>query len=104
MKLLLCNAPKDRAYGIAKTLVTEGGAACVTISAPVKSVYIWEDELCEETEVVLTLKVAASAALALRDRLVELHPYEVPEVLCLAVQPSASHRPYIDWVGAATKH
>jgi periplasmic divalent cation tolerance protein len=102
MKVLLCNAPEDSAYGIAKTLVSEGSAACVTISAAAKSIYIWDGELCDETEVTLTLKVAAAAAAALRDRLVDLHPYEVPEVLCLAVDPAASHRPYIDWVSAAT--
>jgi periplasmic divalent cation tolerance protein len=36
---------------------------------------------------------------ALRRRVVELHPYEVPEVVALAVE--AGHAPYLDWVRAS---
>ena len=38
----------------------------------------------------------------LRERLVQLHPYEVPEVVVLSVDADSSHRPYVDWVRAAS--
>jgi periplasmic divalent cation tolerance protein len=97
VRLVLCNAPPARAPEIAKALVEEGLAACVTLS-PVRSIYRWQGALCEEEEVTLTLKVADAKWGACRSRLLELHPYEVPEVLALPVDHAASHGLYLAWV------
>ncbi len=98
MKLVFCNAPVEQANALAQQMVDADLAACVTIFAPVTSIYRWQGERCEETEATLLLKVAEARVEALRTALIEAHPYEVPEVVCLAVDEAGSHAPYLAWV------
>ena len=101
MKIVLCNAPKDVAPALAKQLLEANLAACINLIGPVRSLYRWQGETCDDEEMTLLIKVAAARAEALREALVEAHPYEVPEVLFLAVDEGLSHGPYIDWVRGA---
>ena len=43
MRILLCNAPVADAAQLAEWLVTDLGVACVNLSAPVDSLYVWEE-------------------------------------------------------------
>lgn len=83
---------------IGTTLVEERLAACVNVLEGVTSIYWWEGSVEREREVFMVLKTTSEAVERLRVRLVELHPYEVPEVLALGVQDG--HEPYLDWVRA----
>lgn len=97
MMLILSNCPPQIAEELARSLVQEGYAACITLSE-VKSVYRWEGALCSDQEVTLTAKVSAVRVKACVARLVELHPYDVPEVICLPVDHERSYQPYCTWV------
>ena len=81
---------------IAARIVTERLAACVNVLGPVRSVYRWQGDLCRDEEHLLLIKTAHDRYSALEDRVCELHPYEVPEVIALPVQ--AGSRAYLDWV------
>jgi len=87
---------EDKAADIARTLVSEGHAACANLVPQVRSIYRWQGELCDERETLAIIKTTRERFAALRDRLVALHPYEVPEVIALPVE--AGHPPYLDWV------
>lgn len=87
---------EDKAADITRTLVSEGLAACANLVPQVRSIYRWQGELCDERETLAILKTTRERFDALRDRLVALHPYEVPEVIALPVE--AGHPPYLDWV------
>jgi len=87
---------EDKAADITRTLVNEGHAACANLVPHVRSIYRWQGELCDERETLAILKTTRERFAALRDRLVALHPYEVPEVIALPVE--AGHPPYLDWV------
>ena len=89
---------EDKAAAIARTLVSEGLAACANLVPPVRSIYRWQGEICDERETLAILKTTRERFDALRDRLVTLHPYEVPEVIALPVE--AGHAPYLDWVAS----
>lgn len=89
---------EDKAADVARTLVSEGHAACVNLVPPVRSIYRWQDELCDERETLAIIKTTRERFDALRDRLVALHPYEVPEVIALPVE--AGHAPYLAWVAS----
>jgi periplasmic divalent cation tolerance protein len=89
---------EDKAADIARTLVSEGLAACANLVPPVRSIYRWQGELCDERETLAIIKTTREQFDALRDRLVALHPYEVPEVIALPVE--AGHAPYLDWVAS----
>ncbi|NJK60800.1 MAG: divalent-cation tolerance protein CutA [Oscillatoriales cyanobacterium SM2_1_8] len=83
---------------IARTLVQEHRAACAQILPPITSVYVWDDQLQEETEILLWLKTTADRYPDLAQRLTELHPYTTPQILAIAA--SAVHPPYGQWLQA----
>lgn len=70
-------APPDAADEIARTLVEEELAACVN-RVPCRSVYRWDGDVQEDEEVILLAKTTADGYDALADRVVDLHPYDVP--------------------------
>ena len=98
----LSTAPsQDVAAEIARALVTEGLAACVNIVPQVRSIYKWEGELCDASEVLCVIKTRADQVEALRERLVALHPYDVPELVVLDV--TGGHEPYLSWIDASCR-
>lgn len=95
--LVLATAPSEEmAAKLAKALVDEELAACGNILPGVRSIYRWKGKVEDEQEVILLLKTRADLFEALKERLVELHPYDCPEVLRLPVE--AGHLPYLEWV------
>ena len=95
--LVLCTCPdEETARRIAAGLVGEGRAACVNIVGPVRSVFSWQGEVCDESELLLMAKTTEPAYAALEARIVELHPYDVPEVIAAPV--TTGFRAYLDWV------
>lgn len=85
---------------LATALVEQRLAACVSIGAPAVSVYAWQGRIEREHEVGLTIKTTPGALDRLKARLVELHDYDVPELLVLdVVDGSADYLAWIrDWV------
>lgn len=90
----------DRAAEVARTLVTERLAACVNILGGVRSIYRWRGDLQEDAETLAVIKTTRQRFDSMKARLVELHPYEVPEVIALPVD--AGHAPYLAWVADET--
>jgi len=81
---------------LASALVDERLAACVSRLPGAVSTYRWQGKVEEETEVLLLIKTTAERLPALRERLLELHPYDVPELI---VMPIADGLPvYLDWL------
>lgn len=89
------------AVRIARTLVEEKRAACVNVVPAVRSIYAWEGAVQDEPEVLMIIKTTAARLPACRERLVELHPCEVPEVV--AVGLADGHHSYLRWIAAATR-
>lgn len=97
--VVLTTAPTLQvAEELGTALVEERLAACANLLPGVLSIFRWEGGLQREGEVVVLLKTTADRLEALRARLVELHPYEVAEVLALPVR--AGHDAYLSWVRA----
>ena len=83
---------------IARALVEERLAACVTALGPARSTYRWQGAVESADELPLLIKTTAAAWPALRERLRALHPYEVPEMLCW--RAADGWPAYLDWVRA----
>lgn len=81
---------------IARALVERRLAACVNVVSGVVSVYRWKGAVEREEERLLVIKTRAGRLEALREALVALHPYEVPELIALPVE--AGHPPYLAWL------
>lgn len=98
---VLTTAPdREVAERIGGAVVRERLAACANVLPGVTSIYWWSDEVQREGETLMLLKTTTTRVEALRERIVALHPYEVPEVLVLGVD--AGHAPYLDWVRTET--
>jgi periplasmic divalent cation tolerance protein len=100
--VILITAPSaEVAAAIARTLVEERLAACGNVVPGVRSIYRWEGAVQDEAEVLLVLKTGRGALPALKLRLKELHPYQVPELLALPVEDGLA--PYLDWIGTSLR-
>ncbi len=62
----------------------------------VASFYRWKGEVCRDEERLLVIKTRAEKVEALREALVALHPYELPELVALPIE--AGHAPYLAWL------
>ena len=49
-----------------------------TSCRPVRSIYRWQGEICDDSETLAIIKTTRERFDAMRARLVALHPYEVP--------------------------
>ncbi|PJX27717.1 divalent-cation tolerance protein CutA [Advenella sp. S44] len=85
---------------IAHVLVEEHLAACVNLSPASLSIYLWEENVEGTEEITLTIKTSSQASVRCQERIVQLHPYDVPEIIILPVL--GGHVPYLDWVRAQT--
>jgi len=97
VRTVLLTAPDaDVAERLGRALVEERLAACANIVPGVVSVFRWDGRVQREAEVLVIVKTTDQRVEDLRARVVELHPYQVPEVLVLPVL--AGHAPYLEWV------
>jgi periplasmic divalent cation tolerance protein len=86
---------------IARTLVAEHLAACVTLSAPMTSFYRWRGAIERDEECQVLIKTTRDRVPAVQARIAELHTYDIPEFLVIAVA-GGSH-PYLDWITASVE-
>jgi periplasmic divalent cation tolerance protein len=98
--LLACSTfPEiETARRIAQQLVTESLAACANIIPTVESIYRWQDKIENAPETLVFFKTTAARYVAFQDRLKSLHPYEVPEIICLRIADGLPE--YLRWVSA----
>ncbi|TPG04270.1 divalent-cation tolerance protein CutA [Rhodanobacter glycinis] len=97
--LCYCSCPDaTSAQAIAEALVGEQLAACVNRIPGIHSTYRWQGAVTTDNEELLLIKTTAIRFEALRARLLELHPYELPELIAVPVEHG--HAAYLDWVRA----
>ena len=89
-----------QAATMARALVEEGLCACVNIVPGVRSLHRWKGELCDEGEVLCLLKTRPALFERVRSRVLELHPYDTPEILAFAVTDGSPA--YLEWLRAST--
>ncbi|HEX9050084.1 MAG TPA: divalent-cation tolerance protein CutA [Anaeromyxobacter sp.] len=99
--VLVTTPSPERAAEIARTLVEERLAACGNVVPGLRSIYRWEGKVQDDAEALLLLKTTRARFDALRDRVLALHPYEVPEVIALPVE--AGSAAYLAWIAGETR-
>lgn len=99
--MVMTNAPDLLlAKRIAHLLIEEKLAACVNIGAPMLSIYGWKGEVEGDEEIPMMIKTTEDKQQAMIARLVELHPYDIPEAIVVPV--TGGYAPYLDWVRSLT--
>jgi periplasmic divalent cation tolerance protein len=99
--IVLVTSPAAESEKLACALVQEGLAACVNVVDGIRSIYVWEGKLCNESEQLLVVKSTRAKWHLLKDRVKELHPYDVPEIICLPIEDG--YKPYLDWLSNAVR-
>jgi periplasmic divalent cation tolerance protein len=100
--IVLTTAPAgERAESWARTLVEERLAACVNVHGPMLSFYRWKGVVERDAERQIVIKTTRERVSMLRARLRELHSYELPEFVVLAVEDGSDE--YVKWVVEQTR-
>lgn len=95
-RITYITAPMEVAEQIAVALVEENLAACINIIEKVKSIYRWEGQVQKGPESLLIVKAMTEKTEALIERVREIHPYEIPEVISFDIV--AGNQDYLDWL------
>jgi periplasmic divalent cation tolerance protein len=88
----------ETAEHLAGQLVERRLAACVNIVGPIRSVYRWKQEIHNEQEYLLMIKTTAEHVADLATAFKELHPYELPECVEIAIESGSDA--YLAWLMA----
>ena len=88
------------AHALASILVTERLAACVNVLGEMDSTYRWKGGVESERERQIVIKTTAARVPELEARLLQLHPYEVPEFVTLPV--AGGSEKYLAWIREST--
>lgn len=101
-RLVLTTAgSRDEARRIAEALVDRKLAACVNIVPGVLSIYRWKGKREESEEWMLMIKTTAANFTKVRDAIREMHSYDLPECMCLAIEDASEE--YLDWIADSLK-
>lgn len=96
-RLVVSTCPDTQsAETIAATLVAENLAACVNILPGVTSIYEWQGKVEKEQECVLLIKSRRDRLSQLEKRLLEEHPYELPELIAVPIEEGLHS--YLAWI------
>ena len=97
LRLVVTTVPDDiTASKIAETIVAERLAACATVGSAVSSVFSWQGKIEKSKEYPIMIKTTGDAYSVLEKRLLELHPYDVPEIISFYAENV--YQPYLSWL------
>jgi periplasmic divalent cation tolerance protein len=99
--VVFVTAPEVEAVNLAKTLLEERLVACVNLVPGLRSIYWWQGKVEDEPEVLCIMKTRSNLFESLRDRVRELHSYEVEEIIALPIL--AGNPPYLEWIKENTR-
>ena len=90
---------KDSAKRTAKLLVENQLAACVQLF-PIESVYLWQEKICDECEIILFIKSKTELFDKITAAINENHTYEVPEIVQIPITNGLPE--YLKWIDECT--
>lgn len=91
---------EETAEKIARILVEKRLAACVSRSSSCQSSYWWQGKIAQEREFLLFIKTLSARYPELEEKLVAIHPYDVPEVIAIPLERGYGR--YLDWMREET--
>ena len=90
----------DEAHRLAVALVESKLAACVNIVPKIISIYRWKEKTEETEEWLLWIKTSADFK-TVRDAILQMHSYEVPE--CVAITIAEGSGEYLRWLDDSSR-
>jgi periplasmic divalent cation tolerance protein len=89
-------ATRADADRIARALVERGLAACVQVAGPIASTYRWKGAIETAEEWLCFAKTRRERYADVESAIRELHPYEVPEIVAVAIVAGSAD--YLRWI------
>jgi len=99
--VLTTEADAARAEDLARQLLQEGLAGCISLR-PVLSLYPWQAELQRSEEVQLLIKTPPDRVARLRERMLQLHSYDLPQWLQWEAEASPAFAAWLDQAARVT--
>jgi periplasmic divalent cation tolerance protein len=99
-KIVVINtcASADEAETLARTLIDQRLAACVTVISPAKSFYRWNGAVASSIEWLLLIKTSRALFARVETVLQTSHTYEVPEIIALPIVEGSTN--YLAWLSS----
>ncbi|WP_166830104.1 divalent-cation tolerance protein CutA [Thalassoroseus pseudoceratinae] len=91
----------ETAVRIGRAIVEDRLAACANVIDGMTSVYRWNDQIEESSEVVLILKSTADLTTSLTEQVRKLHPYDCPCVVTIPIQGGDAE--FLEWISQETR-
>ena len=91
----------DSARHIGTHVIKNQLAACVNLIPKVESIYYWNNEINQDLEVLTLFKTKEEFLDKLESAILELHSYDVPEIIVLPVEGGS--KSYLEWMADSTK-
>ena len=79
-----------------ETLIDLKLAACIQQSPPIISYYKWQGSIAKDEEYLLLIKTFSNNFDAIKDHILKIHPYELPEIISTKIDHSSKE--YLDWL------
>jgi periplasmic divalent cation tolerance protein len=89
---------EEEAEAIARALLARRLAACLHLT-PIRSMYEWKGELCDDREVVLVARTRSDLLEVVVALVHEQHSYELPAV---TAAPMCGSDAYVAWIEECT--
>ncbi|MEB3186431.1 MAG: divalent-cation tolerance protein CutA [bacterium] len=85
MRLVMTTCPDTAVSALVDPILQERLAGCIQVIPGVVSTYRWQGQIQRDPEHIVLCKTPEDRLEALLNRLLELHPYEIPELAVVAV-------------------
>src|SRR3989344_64445 len=92
--IYITNPDTKTARRVAELLLKKRLAACANIF-PIQSLYRWKNKIAKEKEVVLIMKTRQSLFKKVEQEVKRIHPYTIPCITKISVQPNHSYREWL---------
>ena len=99
--VVLITTPADRGQEIANFIIENRLGACVNIVHEVSSIYWWKGNIEKDRESLLIVKTSRARFSELKERVKEIHPYTVPEIIALPI--IEGNEDYLIWIDENVK-
>ncbi|KAK2816459.1 hypothetical protein Q7C36_022730 [Tachysurus vachellii] len=98
--ILLINCPTEQtAKDIGRHIMQKRMAACVNILPPTFTMFYWNGEIQDASEILLLVRTRTSMIQRLTEFVKSIHPYHTPEILSFPIQDGSDS--YFKWIDHA---
>ncbi|MFA4989747.1 MAG: divalent-cation tolerance protein CutA [Candidatus Omnitrophota bacterium] len=94
--VLITAANKKEAEIIAKKLIQDKLAACVSIVSGIKSLFWWQGKVDRAKETLLIVKSRKEKFTKIVKSVKARHSYTVPEIIAIPI--ASGFKPYLQWI------